>query len=256
MSTPVNTADFMKEFESFHDCFVIIGGTPTVMYLEDREGESPRATKDLDIVVIDIAPDGRWKEFLEKLRSYVKAHQYECKNLKSGKSQAYRYDNPKSSLAPKILEISTRRADQIPDEQPAQRLQEFEMSAIVCEPYFVDLLSKYAIKMKIGVTELPIPNVGLLITMKAFAILNLEKSEDPDKQNKVHKHAKDIARLARVLTGEDKITLPEIAHNHLVVLLNRKEDFFSAERMKGCGWKDKDSARVMQNLLLEHITKE
>ena len=37
-ATPPNTAEFVRAFKGYLDCFVVIGGTPTLMYLEEREG--------------------------------------------------------------------------------------------------------------------------------------------------------------------------------------------------------------------------
>jgi hypothetical protein len=66
-STPKNTTEFIRNFQNYLDCFVVIGGTPTLIYLEQRRGNVPRATKDLDIVILDISEDGKGKDFLKTL---------------------------------------------------------------------------------------------------------------------------------------------------------------------------------------------
>ncbi len=137
---PENTSEFVRAFQNYLDQFVVIGGTPTLLYIEQRTASVPRVTKDLDIVILDIPDRIGDNDFLDHFAQYVKANEYECRALNSGKAQSYRFTNPKNTMAPRIIEISTQRQNGIPLDQPAQRLEEFDMSAIVCEPHFVELL--------------------------------------------------------------------------------------------------------------------
>ena len=250
MSAPKHTGDFISEFRNYHDCFSVIGGTPTVLYFEERLGKSARTTKDLDIVILDIAPENRWKEFLEAFRAYIKKNEYDCKSLRSGKAQSYRFENPKQSLAPKIIEVSSRRIESLSPTQPTQRLEEFEMSAIVCEPYFVDLLKIHKVLIPMGAgPELPSTKITILILMKAFAALNLDKSKDKNDRSKRDKHLNDIARLTRGLTSDDTLSVPKEAFDHLDSFLKRKTEFYDITRLHGCGWKAANSLDKIEEQL-------
>lgn len=250
MSVPKHTGDFINDFSDYHDCFSVIGGTPTVLYFEQRLGKSERTTKDLDIVILDISPEKRWKEFLQAFRSYIKKNEYVCKSLSSGKSQSYRFENPKQDLAPKIIEVSSRRSESLSPIQPTQWLEEFEMSAIVCEPYFVDLLKIHKVGIVMGSgQDLPSTKIPVLILMKTFAVLNLDKSQNRNDRSKRDKHLNDIARLTRGLTSEDSITVPKIVFEHLVSFLERKSEFYNITRLDSCGWRGADAlAKIEQQL--------
>jgi hypothetical protein len=257
MTIPTNTGEFVRQFQIYLDCFVVIGGTPTVLYITEREGKSPRATEDLDIVILDLSDEKRQAAFIGAFKKYVEENGYERKTLASRKSQAYRYTDPKSSLAPKIIEIASRRIEGVPTDQAAQRLEQFEMSAMVCEPYFMDLLKTQIEHLKIADgLMLPVPKAALLILMKAYAALNLEKSTNPNDHRKFKKHLNDIARLTRVLTEEDSLAVPSDAYVHLDSLLKDKARYFDINRLDSCGWKGKNAGERFEKQLRERIIYE
>ena len=105
MTIPENTGDFATEFKDFLDCFVVVGGTPAALYMEQRIGFN-KATKDLDIVILEKGDTERAKQFFTSLKKYIEDHGYKSEELKSGKAQAFRFTNPTSGkLAPKEIEI-------------------------------------------------------------------------------------------------------------------------------------------------------
>lgn len=245
MSIPENTGDFALEFKEFLDCFVVVGGTPTAMYLEKRGGVA-KATQDLDVVVIERGDEKRSKEFFEKLRGYIKDHGYETEALASGKAQSYRFSKPKTTIAPKLIEIASEREDGIVLGQATQRHEEFDMSSIVCESHIISLLEAHTERFEITTgVFLPVPKPSLLIIMKAFAAINLEKSDKPEEQRKHKKHLVDIAKLGTILTEDDSIQVPAVAFAHLEELFTKGPERFPKDRLKDCGWsKGTDHQRV------------
>ncbi len=255
---PKNTSEFLRTFQNFIDCFVVIGGTPTLLYIEQREGILPRKTVDLDIVILDIERTNGNSKFLKTFSQYIDENEYECKQLSSGKAQSYRFTNPKNELAPLIIEISTPREAGIPLKRSTQRLEDFEMSSIICESYFIKLLKKHREKIVIEKNTnlaLPVAKAALLILMKAFAVDNLKKSENKYDQIKAKKHLNDILRLTRILTDTDEITVSTQAYRHLDTLLMDHKTYFNPARMESCGWKNKTSEEV-QDVLRQMIKKE
>jgi hypothetical protein len=76
--------------------------------------------------------------------------------------------------------------------------------------------------------------------MKAYAAINLEKSDNQTEKAKYRKHLLDIGKLARVLIASDKISIPEEAYQHMRDLFNKGTEYFPKEKLKESGWK-KDS---------------
>lgn len=256
MTIPENTGDFATEFKDFLDCFVVVGGTPSALYMEQRIGFN-KATKDLDIVILERGKTDRSKQFFAKLKSYIEEHGYKPEELKSGKAQAFRFTNPTSGkLVPKEIEIATERQKDISFDRATQRIEEFDMSSIVCEPYIIELLNRYTDNFDLGNgVQLPVPKPSLLILMKSYAVLNLEKSENPKERTKAEKHLKDIARLALGLLDGDQIEVMKDAYDHLDELFKEAGKRFSKERLFSCGWEEDDSLVKLEEAIREYIKR-
>ena len=84
---------------------MIIGGTACTVLFENY-GESFRATKDIDMVVLMENID---VDFTKRFWSFIhEAHYksiYECNQDK----KLYRFTNPKSELYPKMIELFSRK---------------------------------------------------------------------------------------------------------------------------------------------------
>jgi hypothetical protein len=256
MTIPENTGDFASEFKDFLDCFVVVGGTPSSLYMEQRIGFN-KATKDLDIVILEKGETERSKQFFSKLKKYIEDHGYKSEELKSGKAQAFRFTNPTSGkLVPKEIEIATERQKDISFDRATQRIEEFDMSSIVCEPYIIELLNRYTENFDLGNgVQLPVPKPSLLILMKSYAVLNLEKSENLREKTKAEKHLKDIARLALGLLEGDHIEVMKDAYDHLEDLFKDVDKRFSKERLFSCGWEDADSLIKLEEVIREYIKR-
>lgn len=256
MTIPENTGDFASEFKDFLDCFVVVGGTPSALYMEQRIGFN-KATKDLDIVILERGETERSKKFFTKLKKYIEDHGYKSEELKSGKAQAFRFTNPTSGkLAPKEIEIATERQKDISFDRATQRIEEFDMSSIVCEPYIIELLNRYTENFDLGNgVQLPVPKPSLLILMKSYAVLNLEKSENAREKTKAEKHLKDIARLALGLIDGDQIEVMKDAYDHLEDLFKDADKRFSKERLFSCGWEDDGSLKKLEEAVREYIKR-
>lgn len=256
MTIPENTGDFATEFKDFLDCFVVVGGTPSALYMEQRIGFN-KATKDLDIVILEKGDTKRSKQFFTRLKKYIEDHGYKSEELKSGKAQAFRFTNPTSGkLVPKEIEIATERQKDILFDRATQRIEEFDMSSIVCEPYIIELLNRYTENFDLGNgVQLPVPKPSLLILMKSYAVINLEKSENAREKTKAEKHLKDIVRLALGLLDGDQIEVMKDAYDHLDELFKEASKRFSRERLFSCGWEEDDSLTKLEEAIREYIKR-
>lgn len=91
---------FSDYFASEKDSFVIIGGIAAMFSLK-QAGINPRATKDIDLVILtnpNIA-------FANKIRMYVRDGGYEINVSNSGNAQNYRFRKPINLDFPFQVEI-------------------------------------------------------------------------------------------------------------------------------------------------------
>jgi hypothetical protein len=67
-----DVAEFGEFFKDHLADYCIIGGAATLIHLEERApGVHNKATKDLDIAVLDLGADGKKSPFLERFKQYV-----------------------------------------------------------------------------------------------------------------------------------------------------------------------------------------
>jgi len=85
--------------------------------------------------------------------------QYEVAVGKTDKAHAYRFVNPKNPLAPLKIKIATRQMDELKLRGDAQRLNEFDISAIVCAPIYINHLKT---------NSTPTPLSGALAAFPSF----------------------------------------------------------------------------------------
>jgi hypothetical protein len=225
-------ADFAKYFSDFSDCYSVIGGTATFMYLEERNpGRHGKATRDLDIVVLDHSEDLKQSKFLERFRGYVEKMGYQPFEGENGKVKAYRFINPKGGPAPRQIEIATTCATGVPLTQKAQKLDAFDMSAIVCDPEYLTFVRAHSeLKPVLGQGSEPIPlaKVIPIVMMKALAYLNLRETSE----SHAGRHASDIIRLSAVVQDGDQTPVSGKIHEPYLKLKENAEKAFSAERLR------------------------
>lgn len=224
--------DFAKYFSAFPDCYSVIGGTATLMYLEERNpGQHGKATKDLDIVVLDLSEDQKQSKFLDRFKSYVETMGYSPFEGENGKIKAYRFVDPKKGPAPRQIEIATNAAAGIPLTQKAQKLDAFDMSAIVCDPEylrFVRANSELRPAMGQGSEPVPLAKVIPIVMMKALAYLNLEGTSGFHSG----RHASDIVRLSSIVQDGDQTQIPQKIYEPYLKLKEKAANAFTAERLK------------------------
>ena len=207
---------FKKYFEAYPDNSVIIGGTACDLIL-DEAGFIPRATKDIDIILIVEALS---TEFVKQFWQFVVDGNYERKEKNEDERKYYRFMKPGNTEFPFQIELFARNPD----------LLDFdEQSYLTPIPVDDDLTSLSAILMnddyyhymlEHSVLEngLHLANIEALICLKAKAYLEIAEriingSKEDAKQ--LRKHKGDIFRLAVMLTGNDVFKLPESLKAHL-----------------------------------------
>jgi len=98
---------FKEYFAGYEDNYIIIGGTACDI-LEENAGQQPRATKDIDIILIveALTPD-----FVNRFWEFIKTGQYETRQRGNGKHEYFRFLKPRITDFPLQIEIFARKPD-------------------------------------------------------------------------------------------------------------------------------------------------
>lgn len=213
----VNGLDTFKEFfKGFEDNYVIIGGTACEIH-EDLYAQTPRATKDIDIILVVEALSA---EFTAKFWEFIKSGNYEQRHKGTNenarpKHEYFRFMKPTASHFPYQVELFSRslglmnipkdaRITPIPVDEDLSSL-----SAILMDNDYYSFTIVHS-TLENGVH---IANIESLICLKSKAFLDLTqrktKGESIDSKH-IAKHKKDVLRLAAMLAPASRYELPEM----------------------------------------------
>jgi hypothetical protein len=93
---------FKQYFARYSDSYVIIGGTACDM-IEERAGQNPRATKDIDIILII---EALTSEFVRRFWQFITDGKYEARQRGNGTSEYFRFMKPEADQFPYQIELS------------------------------------------------------------------------------------------------------------------------------------------------------
>jgi hypothetical protein len=199
---------FKEYFAGYEGNYIIIGGTACDI-LEENAGQTPRATKDIDIILI---VEALTADFVKRFWEFVKAGEYETRQRGNGKHEYFRFLKPQTADFPFQIEIFSRKPDileiakdtrltPIPIDEDLSSLSAIMMN----DDYYHFTLEHSSIENGIRLA-----NIESLIVLKAKAFIDLSdrkvKGEAIDEKN-IRKHKNDIFRLATMLTEADSFTL-------------------------------------------------
>lgn len=200
---------FARYFAGDEAKYVLIGGVPTVLLLEDA-GLNARATKDLDVVlcVEALTPD-----FGRKLWGYIEQGGYEIRQQGPEPRRFYRFIKPANQDFPQMLEFFAREPGFAPLAEGAHLtpvpLGEAvaSLSAILLDPDYYAFIHAHR-RMLDG---LSIVSEVCLIPLKARAWLDLSTRKAAGEaidENDIRKHSKDVIRLSQLLSTGSMTSLP------------------------------------------------
>lgn len=206
---------FKEHFGAYKDNYVIIGGTACEVH-EDAAGQKPRATKDIDMILIIEALS---HDFVAEFWKFIKTAQYEDNQVgekgEEPKQQYYRFNKPSNSEYPAQIELFSRS------------LNVFELPAdihITPIPTDADLSSlsailldndyyNYTIEHSMVEDDVHISKIESLIALKCKAYLEMRKRKEETgegDEKHIRKHRNDVFRLvASIVSGEQTFGLPE-----------------------------------------------
>lgn len=194
--------------------YVLIGGGACSV-LFDNEGDSFRATEDLDVVVI---VDGEGVEFATALWSFIKGVGYETGKVGDGKCTYYRFRLPEGSRrsldCPGQIELFARHPDFVLEDEASEVAPlSFDgavssLSAIILDDGYYEFIRDNATNVE-GITLLDALHI---IPLKMRAHIDINRSyEEGRHYNDIdrRKHRSDVARLAGLLSHSARLKLSE-----------------------------------------------
>lgn len=201
---------FKQYFEQYPGNYVIIGGTACDIII-DEAGFVPRATKDIDIVLVveALSPD-----FVKQFWQFIKDGDYGDQEKSNDERKYYRFKKPRNTDFPHQIELFSRTPDVIVLESKAHLTpipvddDLSSLSAILLNYDYYNYMIEHS-QVEDGLHH---ANIEALICLKAKAFLEIkERIEKGSKEdaNKLKKHKGDVFRLTVMLTPESIFELPD-----------------------------------------------
>ncbi len=207
---------FKKYFEEYPDNYVIIGGTACDMII-DEAGFVPRATKDIDIILVVEALNAN---FVKQFWKFIQDGNYERREKSEDERKYYRFMKPENREFPFQIELFARNPDLIDFDEQAHLTpipvddDLSSLSAILLN----DVYYHYMLEHSVLENGLHRSNTEALICLKAKAYLEIaERIANGSKEDvkQLRKHKGDVFRLAVMLAANDVFDLPESIKIHL-----------------------------------------
>lgn len=218
---------FKSAFADYAGNYVIIGGTACESH-EDRVGLTPRATKDIDMILIVEALS---HEFVSRFWTFIKDGKYSEKQIgeKSDepRHQYYRFKNPSDISYPAQIELFSRSLGifELPKDMHITPIPTdadlSSLSAILMN----DDYYHYTIEHSSVEDGVHIANIEILIALKCKAYLEMiaikENGGSADTKH-IKKHRNDVFRMVAALPSEDlKFDVPSSLYNEIRMFCDR-----------------------------------
>ena len=207
---------FKEYFNGYPDNYVIIGGTACDIII-DEAGFTPRATKDIDIILVVEALSA---EFVRQFWKFIKDGNYERKEKSDDDRRYYRFTKPENKEFPHQVELFSRLPDVIePDESihitpiPVDDDLSSLSAILLSDEYY-----NYMIEHSTLENGLHRANTEALICLKAKAFLEMTERKargEQEDEKHIRKHKADVFRLAVLLAEEDNFKLPPGIKDHM-----------------------------------------
>ena len=215
---------FREYFHDYKEQYVLIGGAACDI-LFDAAATSFRATKDLDIVLI---VESLTPEFGARFWQFVNDGQYENRARSSGRPQFYRFDKPKASGYPYMIELFSR-SDAVFSAGEAQALIPLHLDDEISSLSAILLNAEYYSMLTTGkevIADVVILSQLYLIPFKAKACLDLSSRKAQGQhvdERDIKKHKNDVVRLTALLSGEEECPLPDGVKADMLAFVGRFE---------------------------------
>jgi hypothetical protein len=208
----VRGLDKIKEyFKDYPDNFIIIGGTACDIII-DEAGFTPRATKDIDIILVVEALSA---DFIKQFWQFINDGKYERREKNEEERKYYRFINPENKDFPYQIELFARNPDLLDLDEDTHMTpipvddDLSSLSAILLdETYYKYLIDNSSIE-----DDVQRANTEALICLKAKAYLDIAKriaAGGKEDFKHLRKHKGDVFRLGVMLAETDLFEIPDV----------------------------------------------
>ncbi|MDX3916926.1 MAG: hypothetical protein QHC79_25515 [Pseudosphingobacterium sp.] len=221
---------FKKYFDAFPDNYVVIGGTACDIIIEDA-GLTPRATKDIDIILVVEALNA---DFVRQFWTFIEDGKYERKEKSADERKYYRFSSPGVADFPLQIELFSRNPDLL-DLHEGTHLTPIpvdddlsSLSAILLN----DGYYHYIIEHSTAENGLRKANIEALICLKAKAYLDIEdriKGGGSDDSKQLKKHKADVFRLVLLTSAGQTFELHDDIKSDLQLFTQKIENDLPAK---------------------------
>jgi hypothetical protein len=207
---------FKKYFEQYPNNYIIIGGTACEIII-DEAGFVPRATKDIDIILVVEALSS---DFVKQFWQFINDGKYQQREKSNDKREYYRFIKPGDTDFPHQIELFSRTPDVIVLEGEAHVTpipvddDLSNLSAILLNDDYYNYMIEHS-QIEAGLHH---ANIEALICLKAKAFLEIkERIENGSKEDakQLKKHKADVFRLTVMLTPQSIFELPDTIQAHV-----------------------------------------
>lgn len=241
---------FRQHMHGLEGSYVLIGGIACDVLLS--EADLPfRATHDFDTVLI---ADTQLPATARAIWSLVKAGGYRCGWGSNEHSCFYRFTEPAVSGYPRMIEVFSRRPDFLHDAEGLE-IAPLHVDDEVSSLSAIVLNDAYYSFLKSGTTTvdgLSILDELHIIPFKAKAYLDLKIRKEHGEQidsRKIKKHKRDTLRLTQLLSGNEKIELPEpIAADMHAFLMDCKAEPVNLKQIGVSAMGMDDIVKILQSV--------
>ncbi len=197
-------------FADYADNYVLIGGAACYLH-EEEYAQVPRATKDLDLILI---VEALTADFGLKFWDFINAGKYLSREYGKDKQEYYRFKNPEDDRFPQQVELFSRQVGKLnlPEEARLEPIHIEEgvssLSAILMDDDYYNFTIEHSDMLE----GIHLARMEALICLKARAYIDLLEKRMEGEQidsRKVEKHKKDVFRLVSLLPGESSFELPD-----------------------------------------------
>lgn len=220
---------FREFFEAYDQNYVLIGGTACAVIF-DEIGESFRATKDLDLVLIVETVN---TEFGRTLWEFIKDAGYDVEYGEE-KRCFYRFKNPKNLAFPKMIELFSRNQGfSLPEDVHLIPLHVSDEISSLSAILLNDDYYQFMLHGKRVIDGISVLDEKCIIPFKAKAwceLLERRKKGEEGQSRHIKKHCKDIANLVKLLSPNERVELSGMVKRDMQVFV---EDILTSEFVPG-----------------------
>lgn len=225
-------------FSEYKDKYVLIGGAACNL-LEEELDMNPRATKDLDLILV---VEALTSDFGNRLWDFIKHANYSNRNKDENehKHEYYRFTNPQDKTYPKQIELFARNIGilNLPVDAHLEPISLGENLSSLSAILMDDDYYSFTIEHSRYLENIHIANPEALICLKAKAYIEMterkDKGESVDNRD-VEKHKKDIFRLVAMLPMDSRFNLPDKLKIDMREFIQKVGDLPNADFLKNAG---------------------